>query len=70
VPAAPLTKTFLDRFVALIDLFFAGTRSWILRSERHAYNWAMGPVGKDNWRGRMRKRVDAWRDNVKAKLKH
>ncbi len=68
VPAEPSTRTFLDRFLALIDLFFAGTRSWILRTERHAYNFAMGPVGRDDWRGRLRQRVDAWRDNVKRRF--
>jgi 3-oxoacyl-[acyl-carrier-protein] synthase-3 len=69
VPPAPSTKTWLDRLLAQIDLFFAGTRSWILRSERHAYNWAMGPVGKDDWRGRMRKRIDDWRDGMKERFK-
>lgn len=68
VPAAPSTKTLLDRFLALIDLFFAGSRSWALRSERHAYNWVMGPVGKDNWRGHLRKRVDAWRESVRRRV--
>ncbi len=69
VPPPPSTKTWLDRLLAQIDLFFAGGRSWILRSERHAYNWAMGPVGKEDWRGRLRKRVDGWRDDVKQRLK-
>ncbi len=68
VPPAPSTKTWLDRFLALIDLFFAGTRSWILRTERHTYNWVMGPVGKDDWRGRLRKRVDGWRSRVRKHL--
>jgi 3-oxoacyl-[acyl-carrier-protein] synthase III len=69
VPPPPTTKSWLDRLLAKIDLFFAGGRSRILRSERHAYNWVMGPVGKEDWRGRMRKRVDHWRDEVKAKAK-
>jgi 3-oxoacyl-[acyl-carrier-protein] synthase-3 len=69
VPPEPTTKTWLDRFLAVIDLFFAGARSWVLRSERHAYNWVMGPVGKDDWRGRLRKRVDRWRDETKRRVK-
>ncbi len=69
IPAAPSTKGWLDRLLAKIDLFFAGTRSWLLRSERHAYNWAMGPVGKEDWRGRLRKRVDGWRDGAKRRWK-
>lgn len=64
----PSTRTWLDRVLATIDLFFAGTRSRILRSERHAYNWVMGPVGKDDWRGRMRKRVDEWRERMREGL--
>jgi 3-oxoacyl-[acyl-carrier-protein] synthase III len=64
----PSTRTWLDRVLATIDLFFAGTRSWILRSERHGYNWVMGPVGKDDWRGRMRKRVDEWRERMREGL--
>jgi hypothetical protein len=29
----------------------------------------MGPVGKDDWRGKLRKRVDGFRSNVKRKVK-
>jgi hypothetical protein len=29
----------------------------------------MGPVGKDDWRGRMRKRIDDWRDGMKERFK-
>jgi 3-oxoacyl-[acyl-carrier-protein] synthase III len=49
--------------------WWAGVRSLFLRSERHAYNWVMGPVGKDDWRGKLRKRVDRFRFYVKNKLK-
>ncbi len=69
LPVQPTTRTWLDRLIAKIDLFFAGGRSRVLRSERHAYNWVMGPVGKEDWRGRMRRRVDHWRDEVKARAK-
>jgi 3-oxoacyl-[acyl-carrier-protein] synthase-3 len=68
LPPARTTKTWLDRLLAQIDLFFASTRSWILRTERHAYNWAMGPVGKDDWRGRMRQRIDHWRDRARERF--
>lgn len=68
VPPPPSTKGWLDRFLAKIDLFFAGARSWVLRSERHAYNWVMGPVGKEDWRGRMRRRMDAARANARRKF--
>lgn len=67
-PAVRTTRTFLDRFLALFDFFFAGVRSWILRSERHAYNMAMGPVGKDDWRGRLRRRADRWRQNIRRRF--
>ena len=40
-----------------------------LRNERHVYNWILGPVGKDDWRGKLRKRVDRFRSDVKHKLK-
>lgn len=49
--------------------WWAGVRSFFRRSERHAYNWAMGPVGKDGRRGKLRKRVDRFRLDVKDKLK-
>jgi 3-oxoacyl-[acyl-carrier-protein] synthase-3 len=65
MPPAPTTKGFLDRLLTKIAFFFAGARSWLRRSERHAYNWAMGPVGKDDWRGRMRQRMDHVRSRVR-----
>ena len=65
MPPAPSTKSFLDRLLTKITFFFAGARSWLLRSERHAYNWAMGPVGKDDWRGRMRQRMDRARTSFR-----
>jgi 3-oxoacyl-[acyl-carrier-protein] synthase-3 len=40
---------------------WAGIRSALRRTTRHAYNWILGPVGKDDWRGRMRQRVDRMR---------
>jgi 3-oxoacyl-[acyl-carrier-protein] synthase-3 len=40
---------------------WAGIRSTLRRGTRHVYNWILGPVGKDDWRGRMRQRVDQLR---------
>jgi 3-oxoacyl-[acyl-carrier-protein] synthase-3 len=37
---------------------WAGVRSLLRRTMRHVYNWILGPVGKDDWRGRMRQRAD------------
>lgn len=64
-PPPPTTKTWFGRLLARLGFVFAGLRSWVIRSERHAYNWALGPVGKDDWRGRLRKRIDAWRHNLR-----
>jgi 3-oxoacyl-[acyl-carrier-protein] synthase-3 len=65
MPPAPTTRSFFDRLFAQISFFFAGARSFALRSERHFYNWVMGPVGKDDWRGRLRQRMDRARANIK-----
>jgi len=47
----------------LTDFLFgwAGVRSLWRRTTRHVYNWILGPVGKDDWRGRMRQRADRLR---------
>lgn len=65
MPPEPTTKSFFDRLLTKISLFFAGARSLVLRTERHTYNWIMGPVGKDDWRGRMRQRMDRARANIR-----
>jgi 3-oxoacyl-[acyl-carrier-protein] synthase-3 len=65
VPPEPTPKSFMDRLLARIDFFFAGARSLARRTERHFYNWIMGPVGKDDWRGRMRQRMDRARANIR-----
>jgi 3-oxoacyl-[acyl-carrier-protein] synthase III len=46
----------------LANLWFSGAtvRSIGLRGSRRAYNWALGPVGKDDWRGQLRQHVDLW----------
>ena len=64
-PPPVTAKTWLSRLLARFGFLFAGLRSWVIRSERHTYNWAMGPVGKDDWRGRLRKHVDAWRHSLR-----
>jgi 3-oxoacyl-[acyl-carrier-protein] synthase-3 len=46
------------RFVTDFLLGWAGVRSLLRRTMRHVYNWILGPVGKDDWRGRMRQRAD------------
>jgi 3-oxoacyl-[acyl-carrier-protein] synthase-3 len=40
---------------------WAGIRSTLRRTTRHVYNWILGPVGKDDWRGRLRQRADRLR---------
>jgi 3-oxoacyl-[acyl-carrier-protein] synthase-3 len=40
---------------------WARVRSLIRRTIRHVYNWILGPVGKDDFRGRMRQRADRLR---------
>jgi hypothetical protein len=44
-------------------------RSLVLRTERHLYNWIMGPVGKEDWRGKLRQRLDRFRAQIKARRK-
>ncbi len=48
---------------SLLGLLFgwAGVRSLVRRWGRHIYNWILGPVGKDDWRGRVRQRADRLR---------
>jgi hypothetical protein len=46
------------RFLTDFLFGFAGIRSVLRRTTRHIYNWILGPVGKDDWRGRMRQRAD------------
>lgn len=65
VPPPPTTRSFFDRLLTHTGFFFAGARSLVLRTERHIYNWIMGPVGKDDWRGRMRQRMDRARSNIR-----
>jgi 3-oxoacyl-[acyl-carrier-protein] synthase-3 len=66
LPAKPLP--WWRRFLALAGFNFAGVRSMMLRTERHVYNWIMGPVGKENWRGQVRRNTDDLRQKVKDRF--
>ena len=67
IPVKP--RTGFRRWLAGVRFAWARIRSTVLRTERHVYNWAMGPVNRDDWRGKLRKRVDRFRLSVKRKLK-
>lgn len=68
MPPPRTVRSRLRRLLARLGMQLAGNRSWLRSSERHLYNWVMGPVGKDDWRGRLRQRVDGWRDRVRRRL--
>jgi 3-oxoacyl-[acyl-carrier-protein] synthase-3 len=59
VPARP--RPWWRRVLTDIVFGLAGIRSTLRRTTRHVYNWILGPVGKDDWRGRLRKRADRLR---------
>lgn len=59
IPIKP--QPWLRRLLARAGYALAALRSRTLRGERHVYNWLMGPVGKEDWRGKLRKRTDAAR---------
>lgn len=61
VPAPTKPQPALVRLLARIRFASAAVRSSLLRTERHVYNWIMGPVGKDDWRGKLRQRMDRFR---------
>ncbi len=67
IPTRPLP--WWRRVFSPVLWFFAGLRSASIRTERHVYNQIMGPVGKDDWRGQLRKNTDALRRRVRARLK-
>lgn len=69
VPAPAQPQPALRRWLARIRFALAGVRSTLLRTERHVYNWILGPVGKDDWRGKLRKRVDGFRTSLKGRPK-
>jgi 3-oxoacyl-[acyl-carrier-protein] synthase-3 len=59
VPLEP--RPWWQRWFAGVLFAWAGTRSAFRRGVRHVYNWIMGPVGKDDWRGKLRQRTDRLR---------
>jgi len=59
VPTRP--RPWWRRMVTGFLFGWAGIRSTVRRTTRHVYNWILGPVGKDDWRGRLRKRADRLR---------
>lgn len=67
IPAKP--QPLLRRMLGRVYHGLARVRSAMLRAERRVYNWLLGPVGKDDWRGRLRQRTDVLRQRVKARLK-
>jgi 3-oxoacyl-[acyl-carrier-protein] synthase-3 len=59
VPTKP--QPWLRRTLASSRFAWAAFRSPGLRLARHSYNLTLGPEGREDWRGQLRKRVDAWR---------
>jgi 3-oxoacyl-[acyl-carrier-protein] synthase III len=59
VPTRP--RPWWRRMVTGFLFGWAGIRSTVRRTTRHVYNWILGPVGKDDWRGRLRQRADRLR---------
>lgn len=58
IPARP--QPLPKRLLAGFWYALAGIRSRSLRIARRVYNWILGPVGKDDWRGKLRQRIDAF----------
>ncbi len=69
VPIPTRPQPWPRRLLARIGYALAALRSRLLRGERTIYNWLMGPVGKDDWRGKLRKRMDNLRQRVKLWFK-
>lgn len=68
-PVVARPKPALRRLLAALRYQLAGARSLALRTGRHVYNWLMGPVGKDDWRGRLRRRLDRARGKMSRRPK-
>ncbi|OQA43140.1 MAG: 3-oxoacyl-(acyl-carrier-protein) synthase 3 [Chloroflexi bacterium ADurb.Bin325] len=67
IPTRPLP--WWRRLFSPVLWLFAGLRSVSIRTERRVYNQIMGPVGKDDWRGHLRRHTDTLRRRVRAWLK-
>ncbi|MGQ9492054.1 MAG: beta-ketoacyl-ACP synthase III [Anaerolineae bacterium] len=63
IPARP--QPLPKRLLAGFWYALAGIRSRSLRIARQVYNWILGPVGKDDWRGKLRQRIDVFRQRGK-----
>jgi 3-oxoacyl-[acyl-carrier-protein] synthase-3 len=58
VPVPTRPRPWWWRMVTGLVFGWAAIRSTLRRTTRHVYNWILGPVGKDDWRGRLRQRAD------------
>jgi len=62
VPMPIKPRPWPQRLFTSLHFGWASVRSTWLRVARTVYNWILGPVGKDDWRGQLRQRVDRWRN--------
>ncbi len=67
IPAKP--QPWVRRLLGRLYHGLARVRSTVLRVERRVYNWLLGPVGKDDWRGKLRMRIDRVRQRVRGWVK-
>jgi 3-oxoacyl-[acyl-carrier-protein] synthase-3 len=61
VPVPTRPRPWWRRIFTGLVFGWATIRSTSRRTTRHIYNLILGPVGKDDWRGRMRQRADQLR---------
>jgi 3-oxoacyl-[acyl-carrier-protein] synthase-3 len=64
VKPQPIQRQWFGR----LRFFWATVRSSVRRLGRHTYNWLLGPLGKDNWRGKLRQRVDRFRARIETRF--
>lgn len=69
VPIPVKPQPLVRRLLARLHHGWARMRSTVLRTSRHVYNWLLGPVGRDDWRGKLRGRIDRVRRRVQGWLK-
>jgi len=60
VPVPVKPQPWPRRWLALLRFGLAAVRSLWLRGGRRVYNWLLGPVGKDDWRGKLRQWMGRW----------
>jgi 3-oxoacyl-[acyl-carrier-protein] synthase-3 len=68
-PASAKPQPRWQWLVVSLRLGWAGVRSPWLRLARHSYNLVLGPEGREDWRGQLRRRADAVRARWKTKKK-